>query len=138
MTKTANPHVKWTMQYSLEALYGTGPKRYLSASFAYWTRDREELEEMYNLQQLGRYEWKDEIKWILNHFEEYSGKDKKKETLLSRIWYLASKLSLMSSSTRTSTTNAVENNTRFIHHRSSSRLMNSRRPNLSSMHSSAV
>lgn len=74
MIRTSCPHPKWTLAYISQALYGEGPPSYMASSWAYWVKDKKELEELCNLKQLGRYEWKDEAEWILNHFEEYQRK----------------------------------------------------------------
>lgn len=71
LTRTSCPHPKWTLAYISQALYGEGPPSYMASSWAYWVGDKKELEELCNLEQLGRYEWKDEAEWILKNFEKY-------------------------------------------------------------------
>jgi hypothetical protein len=74
MVRTSCPHPKWNLAYISQALYGEGPPSYMASSWAFWVKDKKELEELCNLKQLGRYEWKDEAEWILNHFEDYERK----------------------------------------------------------------
>mmetsp|Transcript_3440 Transcript_3440/g.6494 ORF Transcript_3440/g.6494 Transcript_3440/m.6494 type:complete len:410 (+) Transcript_3440:121-1350(+) len=71
MVRTSCPHPKWNLAYISQSLYGEGPPSYMASSWAYWVGDKKELEELCNLKQLGRYEWKDEAEWILQHFDEY-------------------------------------------------------------------
>ena len=55
----------WTLACMSEALYGEGPKTYLMSSWAHWQCSKEELKELCKVEQLGRYEWKEEAECIL-------------------------------------------------------------------------
>jgi len=81
LVRTAHPHPKWTLPEISRALYGEGPKRRQMLGYPYWSRSKEELQELCNLKALGRVEWKDEAKWILDGHDSDYEKDqlKKKE-----------------------------------------------------------
>jgi hypothetical protein len=76
LIRTAHPHPKWTLTYISHALYGEGPKRHLLMGRAYWNRGINELKELCGIEQLGRYEWKDEAEYILEHWKDYPPVDK--------------------------------------------------------------
>ena len=80
LVRTAHPHPKWTLPEISRALYGEGPKRRQMLGYPYWSRSREELQELCNLKALGRVEWKDEAKWILDgHDSDYEEDQLKKK-----------------------------------------------------------
>jgi hypothetical protein len=81
LIRTAHPHPKWTLTYISHALYGEGPKKHQLMGRAYWNRDIKELKELCGLKQLGRYEWKEEAEYILEHWEDYPPVDKDGKTL---------------------------------------------------------
>jgi hypothetical protein len=81
LIRTAHPHPKWTLTYISHALYGEGPKRHLLMGRAYWNRDINELKELGSLEQLGRYEWKEEAEYILDHWKDYPPLDKEGKPL---------------------------------------------------------
>lgn len=69
--RTANPHPKWTLANVCKSLYGEVPRDFAVKNWAYWSRSKEELEELYNIEQLGDFEWKDEVEYILEHWSWY-------------------------------------------------------------------
>ena len=80
LVRMAHPHPKWTLPEISRALYGEGPKRRQMLGYPYWSRSREELQELCNLKALGRTEWKDEAKWILDgHDSDYEMDQLKKK-----------------------------------------------------------
>jgi MOSC domain-containing protein YiiM len=80
LVRTAHPHPKWTLPEISAALYGEGPKRRQMLGYPYWNRSREELQELCNLKALGRVEWKDEAKWILDgNDSDYENDQRKKK-----------------------------------------------------------
>lgn len=60
--RKSHPNPKWTLDYIHKALYGEGTSKESSMRVASWNRDREELEELIALPQLGEYEWKVEAR----------------------------------------------------------------------------
>mmetsp|Transcript_12992 Transcript_12992/g.28088 ORF Transcript_12992/g.28088 Transcript_12992/m.28088 type:complete len:503 (+) Transcript_12992:158-1666(+) len=66
LVRTAHPNPKWTLPEISKALYGEGPKRKQMLGYPWWSRSREELEEVCNLKALGRVEWRDEAQWLLD------------------------------------------------------------------------
>lgn len=93
--RTANPHPKWTLAEVCKSLYGEAPRDFSVRGWAYWSRSKDELEELYNLKQLGEYEWKQEVKYILEHwgwYEEHrmgGGEKQEKSTNDSDEWGLS-------------------------------------------------
>ena len=80
LVRMAHPHPKWTLPEISRALYGEGPKRRQMLGYPYWSRSREELQELCNLKALGRTEWKNEAKWILDgHDSDYEEDQLKKK-----------------------------------------------------------
>lgn len=75
LIRTAHPNPKWTMAHVSKALYGEGPKQSLMKKWAHWSRDKDELKELCELEAFGRYEWRDEAKYILDNWEEYHPED---------------------------------------------------------------
>ena len=69
--RTANPHPKWTLATLCKSLYGEAPGTFALNNWAYWSRSKEELEELYRIEALGCYEWKDEVQYILKHWSWY-------------------------------------------------------------------
>jgi MOSC domain-containing protein YiiM len=69
--RTANPHPKWTLANVCKSLYGEAPRDYSVKNWPYWSRSKEELEELNGLKQLGDYEWKYEVEYILEHWGWY-------------------------------------------------------------------
>ena len=69
--RTANPHPKWTLANVCKSLYGEAPRAFALKNWAFWSRSKEELEELYSIEQLGCYEWKDEVQYILQHWSWY-------------------------------------------------------------------
>ena len=79
LVRTAHPYPKWTLPEISRALYGEGPRRRQMLGYPYWSRSREELQELCNLKALGRVEWKDEAKWILDgNDSDYENEQTKK------------------------------------------------------------
>jgi hypothetical protein len=71
LVRTQNPHPKWTLPYISQSLYGEGPSAKMAAGWPYWVKSKRELEELCAVEQLGRYEWKDEAQYILDNLHEY-------------------------------------------------------------------
>lgn len=66
------------MEYVSKTLYGEGPKRFLMKNEAHWSRSKEELQELCQLQAIGRYEWRDEAKYILRKWKKYHPEEEDK------------------------------------------------------------
>ena len=97
--RTANPHPKWNLAEVCKSLYGEAPRDFSVKNWAYWSRSKEELEELCNLKQLGEYEWKQEAEYILKHWDWYQKhrmggrggeEEQKKSTNDSDEWGLSS------------------------------------------------
>jgi len=67
--RKAHPNPKWTLTYIHKALYGEGNRLQMLMNVSSWNRDREELEELIALPQLGEYEWKVEGRRRLLNFD---------------------------------------------------------------------
>jgi len=68
-TRKKHPNPKWTLDYVHKALYGEGTHLESLMYASSWNRDREELEEVLALPQLGEYEWKTEGRKQLLKFD---------------------------------------------------------------------
>ena len=69
--RTANPHPKWTLANVCKSLYGDVPRAFAIKNWPFWSRSKEELEELDSIEQLGGYEWKDEVQYILENWSWY-------------------------------------------------------------------
>lgn len=67
--RKAHPNPKWTLTYIHKALYGEGNDLESKKNVSSWNRDREELEELIALPQLGECEWKVEGRRRLYKFD---------------------------------------------------------------------
>lgn len=85
LVRTQHPHPKWTMEYVSMTLYGEGPRKFQLKNHAYWSRDIKELKELCELEAFARYEWRDEAKYVLKHWNKYHPEDKQQNTSLT-LW----------------------------------------------------
>jgi len=82
LIRTQHPNPKWTLAEVSTALYAEGSKLDFAMCKAQWNRSKSELQELVNLPQLGKYEWKDEAeillkRWKDNHDNEEEEKEEK-------------------------------------------------------------
>ena len=79
--RKAHPNPKWTLTYIHKALYAEGNALELSMNVSSWNRDRQELEELVALPQLGEYEWKVEGRRRLYKFDGIDWKTVRKDLI---------------------------------------------------------